>query len=143
MYATLDDLKKRIPEQILIDLTDDQDRGIVDESVIGEVGATVDEVIDGKLRGVYELPLAAVPGIIKAIAIDLRIYEIYSRRPEFVTDQVERRYQNQMKVLEQIRTGVIKLGTGAIDTPTAETPADGVLVSSGDAIFSKGVLDRF
>ena len=143
MYCgDLDQLKKRIPEEILIQLTDDQNLGVIDESVVLEIGTGVDELIDGKLRGVYELPLAAAPGIIKAIAIDLMIYELYSRRIG-IPESIEKKYANQMKILDQIHSGAVRLGIGAVVTPPAETAAEGLLVSTGDKLFPPATLDRY
>lgn len=142
MYASLEDLKKRVPEEVLVQLTDDNGLGVVDEAMVLGIAADVDELIDGKLRGVYELPLTSVPGIIKAIALDLLTYELYSRRLT-VPESVKDRFANQMKVLDQIHSGAIKLGIGAVITPAAETPSDGMLVSSGDKIFSSDLLERY
>lgn len=143
MYCgDIDQLQKRIPEEVLIQLTDDQNLGVIDESVVLEIGADVDELIDGKLRGVCELPLAVIPGIIKAIAGDLMIYELHSRRLG-IPESIEKKYTNQMKVLDQIHNGAIRLGIGAVVTPQSETPAEGMLVSAGDKIFSPGNLDRY
>jgi len=141
-FGTLDDLKKRIPEEVLVQLTDDQGLGLVDEAVVNEIAATVDEVIDGKLRGVYELPLSATPGIIKAIAGDFMMYELYGRRLT-IPESVEKKYANQMKILDQIHNGAIRLGLGAAQTPPAETPAEGLLVTSGTKLFSPDTLDRY
>jgi phage gp36-like protein len=143
MYCgDIDQLKKRIPEEVLVQLTDDQNLGVIDEAVILEIGAGVDELIDGKLRGVYELPLATVPGIIKAIATDLMIYELHSRRVG-IPESIEKKYTNQMKILDQIHSGAVRLGIGAVITPPAETATEGLLVATGDKMFSPAILDRY
>lgn len=145
MYCSLDDIKKlRISEKRLLALTDDDNLGVVNEEKVNGIINGANEVIDGFLREKYSLPLDPVPGIVKEIALDICAYKLYALRPEFeMPKTVVDVYQAQMKILEQIQKDVIRLGSGAIGTPATETPSDGLLVSSGAAIFSDQVLDKF
>ena len=68
-YNTLDKIKKlRIPEALLIQLTDDADLGIIDEEIAAGVIAGSDALIDGYLRGRLILPLSPVPDLIPGSA---------------------------------------------------------------------------
>jgi phage gp36-like protein len=144
-YCVLADITaKRIPEATLIQLTDDQDTGAVDQTVVDGIIADADELIDGHLRGRYVLPLEPVPGMVKALSVDIAVYNLYGRRSEYETPKgVAEKYAAAMKILEKIRKGEIALGTAGVIAPEAETPAETVLVSTGDQMFSKDTLDRY
>ena len=144
MYGSIDELKRRIPESTLIQLTDDNGLGEVDESVIQELAAGVDELIDSHLRGRFSLPLSPVPGIIRAIALDLYIFEVYGRRPEFgIPDAVEKKRGAQMKVLVGIKNGDIQLGIAGSATPAAAAPANSIQVAPGNSVFTTESLKNF
>jgi phage gp36-like protein len=141
-YCTTSDITKRIPEETLIQLTDDDDLGVIGQDVVDGAIADSDELIDGYLRGRYVLPLSPEPGIIKAISVNLTVYDLYGRRPAFaVPDDVKERHKVQIKVLEQIQTGRISLGTAAI--PAQAEAASGGKIVTPERIFSKEVLDAY
>lgn len=81
-YCTLGDIKDHIPEANIIQLTDDEGLGVVNQSRVDKAITTADSVIDGYLRGRYSLPLSTVPELIKTIAIDIAVYKLYERRNE-------------------------------------------------------------
>lgn len=144
MYCTLDDLKKRIPENDLIQLTDDADQGVIDEATVNDLIASAGEVIDGYLRGRYALPLNPVPGMIRAIALDLVIYVLYGRRPTFgIPEAVEKQQAVQMKILKQIQDGVVTLGSNGVATPAAATSKNIILVSAATPVFTNDTLRNF
>lgn len=144
MYGNLDQLKKRISEDTLIQLTDDQDMGVINEAVITEIAAGVDELIDGYLRGNYGLPLSPVPGLIQAIALDLYVYEIFGRRPTFgIPEAVDKKRAAQVKVLEKIQSGAVQLGSaGAVSAP-AQTSKNSIQAVAPKAVFDPDTLDRY
>lgn len=110
-YSTLDDIKKLLPEENLIQLTDDAGSGVVDADVVDEAITYADQLIDGYLRGRYTLPLSTVPSFLKKLSIDLVIFYLYGRRPEIQNENVEKKYTNVIRILEQIQAGKITLGT--------------------------------
>lgn len=144
-YNTLDKVKKlRINEATLIALTDDAGLGIVDEETAAGVLAGGDSFIDGYLRGKLKLPLDPVPDLIPKLALDIYAYEFYSLKPSFeMPKTIGDRYTAAVKTLSLIQEGKVKLGAAEIETPAAETSAETLLVSSGDAIFSPTVLDQY
>lgn len=70
--------------------------------------------IDGYLAGRYALPLATVPPVLERLACDVARYRLYERRP---TDEIRQRYEDAVRVLEQIARGTVTLGLPAADTP--------------------------
>jgi len=143
-YCNLDDLKHAIPEETLILLTDDASPPtIVADAVVEAAIADGDDVIDGYLRGRYNLPLAVTPKLIRRLSVDLAIYNIYTRRPEVEPPQnVKDRRAAALKLLSAIQKGEVALG---IDTGSAPpSPGEYKTNKSGaDRVFSKTVLDQY
>ncbi len=142
-YCTLDDLKDQIPEANIIQLTDDEGLGVVNQSRVDKAISVADSVIDGYLRGRYSLPLSTVPELIKTIAIDIAVYKLYERRLELeMPEAMSNRYKNAIKLLDQIQKGLIKLG---IESPETG-PGQGhykTNKTAEDRTFSKDVLKQF
>lgn len=138
MYATVDDLKKQLPEDLLIQLTDDAGNGIIDTTVTDNALEAADVEIDGYLGERYTLPLSPVPNIINKQAVDVAIYNLYARR-QGPPDHWQSRYNNVIRFLEKVVKGDISLGAG---DPEAGL-ADNVEVSSSDRIFSRDTLKGF
>jgi len=124
-YATLTDLIARFGEEEFVQLAgfgqpgDDR----IDESVIDAALADADALIDGYLRGRYDLPLAIVPPNLTGIAADIARYELRARVPRAqMSDQVRQRYEDALKTLQHIREGKLVLETGtAAPAPAANT----------------------
>lgn len=139
-YCTLDDLVKLLPEDILVQLTDDDNLGVIDTGRIGEAIATAGAEIDGWCAPRYVVPFTEpVPALIKKCAIDVAIYNLYSRRVETIPETRATRYKEAMRLLKDIATGNVALGTAEI--PAART--EGVLtVVAPDRLFPHDLLDR-
>lgn len=138
-YATLDDLKKALNEAVLIDLTDDAGSGVIDTDVIDNSLEAADVEIDAYLgdRG-YSLPLAPVPPIVAKLAVDLAVFNLYSRR-QGPPDHWQARYNNAIKMLTRIQAGDIGLGNG--DPKASES--DQAEVVSEERIFTRDTLKNF
>ena len=137
-YCTLADITKRIPETTLVNLTDDQDLGVIDEAVVSGIIADADELIDGFLRGRYELPLADIPGLVKSLSVDLVAYSIYGRRAEFeIPKAVSDKHAATLKILQSIQKGEVRLGVAGVEAPAPAVPANSVQVVTSDRIFTR------
>lgn len=142
-YCTITDLEKIMPEQDLIELTDDDiPAAEIITANVDKAIADAGELIDGYLRARYSLPLTPVPGLINTLACDIAVYRLYARRvkltpPEGVTE----RYKNALKLLDQIQKGSIALGTEA--GVTAETSGDSISVTAGDRIFTRETMKGY
>lgn len=94
--------------------------------------------IDAYLAGRYALPLASVPPVLERIACDLARYRLYDRAP---TEAVRQRYEDAVRVLEQIARGTVTLGLPAADAPA---PVSGrVEFSAPPRRFSRDSLGGF
>jgi phage gp36-like protein len=141
-YSTLDDIKAHIPEENLIQLTDDENLGTINQTRIDEAIEYADEIINGYLRGRYTLPLSPVPGLITKLSVDLAIFHLYSRRLELeMPESMMQRYKNAIKLLEQIQRGLITLGVDSDVTP--EPGEYKTSKTSNDRIFTEEVWDKY
>jgi phage gp36-like protein len=145
-YHDLDDLKKDISEEELIQLTDDAELGAIDTAVYEAARDAADSLIDGYLKGGgYDVPLAPVPTIIKSISKDITIYSLTKRRLRTsIPDSVENTYKAQIKLLESIQAGKVSIGvdraTSASGTGSGSYKTN---KTAADRTFSKDVLDGF
>lgn len=142
MYCTLTDITGAIPADDLIELTDDASTGAVNQAVIDLAIADAGELLDGYLRGRYSLPLVPAPGLLKTLAVDVAVWRIYSRRVRLaLPEAIDARYKNAIKLLEQIQSGKINLGIGAIVTP--QPASSGPQFSAPDRVFTRDTLSDY
>lgn len=133
-YCTSDDIEIQIGKNSLVQLTnDDNTLQTVDSVVVEEALIYSSTLIDGYLRGKYNLPLNTQFPLLRVIAIDICIYRLYSRRiytemPETISEN----YKNAIRTLEQLKKGVI----------TLETSENTEVKTSGEYRTNKTELDR-
>lgn len=134
-YSTQTDILKQIEEDLLIQLTDDNETGSVDAAIVTQGIADADAEIDSYLATKYTVPLTTVPDLVLKFSVDIAIYNLYSRRG--TDDEVRtRNYKDAVKQLEAFVAGKATLG---ITPPPDETQA-GPETSSDeqDRIFTRG-----
>lgn len=109
-YSTQAELTNIIPEDSLIQLTDDEGAGVVNAGRITKAIADADAEID-LYCGDYGAPFTTVPPIIKKISADIALYNLYTRRVEEIPPARQARYDNAMSTLKDIAKGVVNLET--------------------------------
>jgi phage gp36-like protein len=111
-YCTRADIGKAIPELTLIQLSnDDPTVELPNESVIEDGVRQAEELVDGYLRGRYDLPLDPVPSVLRDAVVYLARHWLYQRRPEgALPEAVKDSRKDTLKLLESIRDGVVTLG---------------------------------
>jgi phage gp36-like protein len=81
------------------------------ENVIEDGVRQAEELVDGYLRGRYNLPLDPVPTVLRDAVVYLARHWLYQRRPEgALPDAVKDSRKDTVKLLESIRDGVVTLG---------------------------------
>lgn len=142
MYSALDDIKKLIPEETLIQLTDDEGIGTITQGRVDEAITQADSEIDSYCGGRYSVPFVTVPGIVKKISVDIAIYNLYSRRVEVLPETRADRYKNAIRQLEGIAKGVISIGVDP--APSAATQSSNTVeVATSEKIFSRDNMTGF
>jgi len=136
-YCTQSDIEKQIPEDTLIELTDDDAVGAVDSDIVDRAIADADEEIDAYAAMRYSLPFDTTPALLRRMSVDLAICSLYLRRPHLEIPESRReRCSADRKLLEQIAKGYLKLD---VPDPTADADA-GIETTSAksDRVFSIG-----
>lgn len=118
MYCTLADLKKRLDLQKLIEISNDRDNPVLDDQgnptvnevnvsmAIQESGAEMDAYLGGR----YPVPLSPVPDVVVKLAVDIAIYNLFSRGWMQEEDQtIYSRYRRAIKLLEKMASGEVQL----------------------------------
>lgn len=111
-YCSRADIGNAIPEMTLIQLSNDDPAAMLpNENVIEDGVRQAEELVDGYLRGRYNLPLDPVPTVLRDAVVYLARHWLYQRRPEgALPDAVKDSRKDTVKLLESIRDGVVTLG---------------------------------
>ena len=134
-YCTQADLLEQISQDKLIQLTDDDDAGIVDSDMVTRAIADADAEIDSYCGTKYDIPFSPVPVMIRKVSVDIAIYNLYARRQGAPEDRKER-YDDAISFLKDIAKGIASLGS---DAPSVDDDAgpEATTVKS-DRVFSRG-----
>jgi phage gp36-like protein len=151
-YCTLAEIVKRIPEKVLIALTDDEDLNpaAIDpadpdcakiiERLDGAI-ADADATVDAYCQGRYPLPLSPVPPKIRQISADIAAYNIHSRGEQKIPEVITDRNKWAVRFLEKVLSGEIGLGVRTPEKSSADLPlATG---TAADRVFSRQKLKHF
>lgn len=142
-YCTAEDIEIQIGKEPLIQLTNDNcEQNTIDTVVCEEAILYSSTLIDGYLRGRYNLPLNTQFPLLRVVAMDLSIYRLYSRRimteiPEVVCDA----YKNAIKTLENLQKGIITLETQ--DNQTLQNGEYKTNKTELDRLFNKRKMDEY
>jgi phage gp36-like protein len=136
-YCTETDIKRQIDWDTLVQLTDDNDSGVIDTDILDRAIADADAEIDAYCGSRYTVPFTTVPDVIRKRSVDITIYNLYARRRGAPDDRKER-YTNAMQFLKDVARNIVSLGEDDPDgSPSgANTPE----ISSSDRIFSREKL---
>ncbi len=142
MYCTLDDIKKLLPEDSLLQLTDDEGLGAVNQTRVDEAVAQADAEIDSCIGGRYGVPLSTVPGVVKKLSVDIAIYNLYSRRVEEMPEVRKDRHRNAVSQLKDIAKGTVSLGVAELP-PAADTGGAETNKATDKNVFTRDRLKGF
>jgi len=136
-YCAYTDLKKNLPEEALIQLTDDEGVGTANQGRISEAIAQADAEINSYLGTRYTVPFTVpIPDIVKQLSVNMSIYHLYSRRMEEIPKTRVDRYNNSLRILEKIAAGSISIGEST--EPDGESDQVKVNTSEEDRLFTRG-----
>lgn len=110
-YCSQSDLLTMISQEELAELTAETG-DLPDPLVVNEAIARADAEIDAYLGSRYSVPLSPTPPRIKALAVDMAIYHLYSRRS--VAPPVRReKYEAAIAFLKEVAAGTLALAESA------------------------------
>lgn len=130
-YCTRQDMIDRYGEQELIELTDDNDSGAINDTVLTQAIDDAEAEINGYLNK-YSLPLSVVPRNLLRANCDIARYFLYD---DISDEKVTERYNAVIKYLIKVSEGKINIGPAA----NGEKPqtSNGAFVQSGGRIFGR------
>ncbi|MDX2008257.1 MAG: DUF1320 domain-containing protein [Meiothermus sp.] len=153
MYATLEDIKGAVAEDVLVYLVDDErERTITEagEARIGKALVQAESEVNSYVALKYALPLADVPEALKTATTDIAVYRLFKRRgirPGTADEVVQTDYRNAVAWLRDIASGKATLtasggGQGGDDAalPVAGQAAK---VTAAERVFSRDKLGGF
>lgn len=142
-YILQADLLAQVSENQLIQLTDDNKLGQVITDTVTRAISDAEAEINGYLaaRSRYTVPVAVpIPALIKKLAIDIAIWNLYRRRQR-VPEDVRHGYEDARRMLESIAKGLISVGSDP--PPPASSTANSGEVFGPDRLYTRDTLGSF
>lgn len=131
-YATQQDIIDRRGNALLLVIADRDGDGVIDADAVDRALADAANLTDAHVGQKYALPLATVPALLIDINVDIAIYKL-ADTADVMTDQHRARYDDAMKLLGKISTGMLSLG---ID-PEPVTKGHGVTLAGPERLFGR------
>ena len=134
-YASRQDYESRFGVDELIQLTDKDGVGQVDDTAWSQAQVDGDAEIDSWLQSRYVIPLASVPTVLVRISCDIYRYYLHGTQvPEFI----EKRYSAAITFLKALSKGDVNLNLDRNSVPVQGT--DEVRVTAPSRTFSRESL---
>jgi len=144
-YSTEADIKKQLPEEQLIELSDDDGDGVADSGVVERAITDADAEIDSYLSVRYTVPLSPVPARAQQLSVDIAIWNLYSRRT--VLDEIrEKRYNAAIAFLKDVASGKANIddpASGEQQIKTSRSKEDRIFTIGRPSTGESGTLDNF
>lgn len=131
-YCTADQLIDRFGADELLQLTDRDQNGFIDDQAVSAAISDASALIDGYLGGRYALPLSVVPTVLAKICADIARYNLYDNA---VPEVVEKHNTAAMAFLKSVGKGEVRLGLS--DSEETATSDDAIEVQSGGSVWSR------
>ncbi|AHE72555.1 hypothetical protein M942_04500 [Enterobacter ludwigii] len=136
MYATRDDMINRFGRKEVVDLTDVEWTGDIDERVLTYALSTATDEINGYIAGRYALPLPHVPAVLSGYACDIARYRMTGDKRQ-CTDEIRDRYKDAIRYLEGVASGRVTLGVYRDTGTNVPSAAGGVRFASGRRLWGR------
>jgi phage gp36-like protein len=137
LYTTPQALIDAFGEAELIELTDRADPRANDVDLAIAQGACdrAAAEIDAALAGRYSLPLAAIPELLKYLALDLARYYLHEREP---SPLVKARFDSARETLRELGSGRKSLGSDAVGAAVRPPPLNLAEFAQGAKDWARG-----
>lgn len=137
MYSALTDILERLPERVVIQLTDDDATGVVVTDKVDAAITRADKEIDAWCGARYTVPFVAIPPVVVELSADMAVYFLYSRTQDEIPQARIDGYKNAVNLLKAISKGEVSLGVA--ETPAATT-GDAPEITSAPRLFNRNSL---
>lgn len=145
-YIDLQDLLDELGEDILVQLTDNEGEGEIDQARIAKAIEYAKGAFDALARTRYLIPVPSTP-LVKSLNLDLAVFHLYKSRStvdEGVYKIRKNANDDAIKFLTSISQGKAALDVPA-DEETKENPATGdrILTNAAKSKFTDSKLSSF
>ncbi len=123
-YITIDEMVKEIGESRLLQLTDDERTGVIDEGIVTAAIESAESTFNAYARTRYALPVPATQ-LVKKICKQLARYELESRRAtseETIARLQKTYYTPNLNLLKDVQAGKAGLDIPATAESTVVSP---------------------
>lgn len=137
-YCTRQDVVDRIGEPMLVELTDLEREGVVNEQRLAAAISDADAEIDSYARARYDVPLSPVPAVVCAVAVDLVVFRLFSNRgfsKASADETVVDKHKAAVAWLQRLGAGQVTLGV------TRPEKDQGATVVAAGRVFSRTSLE--
>lgn len=141
-YSTQSDIEQQLPRDLLTQLTDDDGDGIVDGGIVPAAIQKADDEINAYAATRYSVPFTPVPALIKALSVDLAIWNLYARR-RMESETVNKRYDRAVKLLRDIADGKASLGESPGPAESEAGLPEATTTVSEDRVFTKDTMQGY
>jgi phage gp36-like protein len=132
MYCSGDDLITRFGSDELIQLSDHDNTGAINTTVVDQAITDASAEIDGYISSAYDLPLTETPALLNLYACDIARYRLFG---DGAFEAVIERYNIALKYLRDIASGKVQL----IPTTTEDDAENGAEFENGrESVFLGG-----
>lgn len=140
VYASVQQMTDRFGASLLIALTDRAAvaTGLVDSALVTTALTDASELIDGYLAAKYVLPLASTPGVIADLCLSIAIWKLHVTEPN---EKIVRDYQDAVKTLRDIATGLVRIPVAGLEPTTAG--GSGAQIVDRDRPFTEDNMTGF
>ena len=142
-YCTKADILDQLDEASLVQLTDDEGTGVVNDARVDKAIADADATINFYCQNLYRVPLSPIPDKINQMAVNIAIYELYSRRDDTMPDTRKDKYNSDIRTLEKVADGKIKLPCRAAEKADDGEYSGELTVSTRSKEFGPDVMDKY
>lgn len=137
-YASLTDLIERAGEDEILQVADRDNDGTPDPDVVEAALAHADNVANGYLKTRYQLPLAAVPDLLRTWCVAIARYYLHRIDPP---DYVVRDWKAAEQALKDMARGLIDLPVTDGEQPPVSGDTGNVQVVGPDPVFTRENLE--
>ncbi|HEB71346.1 MAG TPA: DUF1320 domain-containing protein [Nitrospirae bacterium] len=138
-YSVLDDLKKKIDEAVLVQLTDTTDSGVVDSAKTDRAIRDADALIDSYTGKVYKVPMSPAPDVITDISATLAIAGLHKFRSVDSPVWSEARGK-AIEFLGKVAVGAVTLEGAVIEPVSADGLSSPQTFTAQERRFSRDLL---
>ena len=131
LYCSKQGLIDRFSEDELIQLTDRNNMGVINDNVLNRAIEDASTEMDGYLSR-FNYSADTLPKSLKPLACNIARYYLYDDAP---TEHVTTRYNNAIKYLEKLNKGTLTIGKTEQETDVASV--DLPEMQSGGTVFSR------